>query len=149
VTPYGVRAPWGRTGSGRWFDPLLGVVVLELGGTQVTERGVEPPRVKDVVDEAWEVGRDVLEGLVVHEVHGLDLESLHETLGLRIVVGVAASAHRTDQAVAGKRVAVDLGGVLRASDALMFIKRSGACLSLTVGRLPGEGVVDLSGHVAF
>jgi hypothetical protein len=43
-------------------------VVLELGGAQVTERGVEPPRVIDVVDEAWEVGRDVLEGLVVHEV---------------------------------------------------------------------------------
>jgi transposase len=27
----GVR-PWGRTGSGRWFDRLPGVVVLELGG---------------------------------------------------------------------------------------------------------------------
>ena len=31
----------------------------------------------------------------------------------------------------------------------MFVKRSRACLSLTVRRLFGEGVVDLSGHVAF
>jgi hypothetical protein len=28
----------------------------------------------------------------------------------------------------------------------MFVKRSGACLSLTVRRLGGEGVVDLAGH---
>jgi hypothetical protein len=39
------------------------VVVLELGGAQVAERGVEPPRVADVVGEAWEIGRDVLESL--------------------------------------------------------------------------------------
>jgi hypothetical protein len=49
----------------------------------------------------------------------------------------------------GKKLAVDLGGVLRASDALMFVKRSRACLSLTVRRFSGEGVVDLSSHVAF
>jgi hypothetical protein len=30
---------------------------------------VEPPRVVDVVDEAREVGRDVLEGLIGHEIH--------------------------------------------------------------------------------
>ena len=35
----GVR-PWSWTGSGRGFDPLPGVVVLELGGAQVAECGV-------------------------------------------------------------------------------------------------------------
>ena len=36
-----------------------------------------------------------------------------------------------------------------AVDALMFVKRSSACLSLTVRRLGGETVVDLASHVAF
>jgi hypothetical protein len=60
----GVR-PWSRTESGRCFDRLPGVVVLELGGAQVAERGVKSPHVVDVVDEAGQVGGDVFEGLVV------------------------------------------------------------------------------------
>jgi hypothetical protein len=39
------------------------------------------------------------------------------------VVGVAPPSHRADQAMLGEQLAVDLGGVLRPSDALLFVKR--------------------------
>jgi hypothetical protein len=55
------------------------VVVLELGGAQVAERRVEPARVVDVVDEAWEIGGDVLEGLRFHLRDGR-LERVEETV---------------------------------------------------------------------
>ena len=41
------------------------------------------------IDEARHVGRDVLEGLVGHRVHGLDLQGFHETLRLGVVVEIA------------------------------------------------------------
>ena len=35
------------------------VDVLELGGAEIAERGMEPPFVVDLVDEAGKVGGDV------------------------------------------------------------------------------------------
>src|SRR5262249_22592193 len=46
----GVR-PWSWTGSRGGFDPLPGVVILELRGAQVAERGVQPASVVDLVNE--------------------------------------------------------------------------------------------------
>src|SRR6516162_8048326 len=43
----GVR-PWRWTGSRGGFDPLPGVVILELRGAQVAERGVQPASVVDL-----------------------------------------------------------------------------------------------------
>ena len=43
TTQRGVR-PWRRTDLGCCFDHLPGVVVLELGGAQIAEGWVEPPR---------------------------------------------------------------------------------------------------------
>src|SRR5258708_40219681 len=88
----GVR-PWGWTASGGRFDRLPGVVILELRWAQISESGVQPSGVVDLVDEARKIGGHVFEGLVFHQVDGLDLQRLHKTLGLRIVVGIAASAH--------------------------------------------------------
>ena len=44
--------PWSWTGSRGGFDPLPGVVILELRGAQVAERGVQPASVVDLVNEA-------------------------------------------------------------------------------------------------
>ena len=84
---------------------------------------MKPPRVVNVVDEARKIGGDVLESLVVHQIHRLDLEGLHETLSFRIVVGVAPPSHRADQAMLGEQLAVDLGGVLRPSIGTMHAAR--------------------------
>src|SRR5262249_3161950 len=46
----GVR-PWSWTGSRGGFDPLPGVVILELRGVSVAERGVQPASVVDLVNE--------------------------------------------------------------------------------------------------
>src|SRR5215470_11066847 len=46
----GVR-PWSWTGSRGGFDPLPGVLILELRGAQVAERGVQPASVVDLVNE--------------------------------------------------------------------------------------------------
>src|SRR5262249_31953688 len=56
----GVR-PWSWTGSRGGFDPLPGVVILELRGAQVAERGVQPASVVDLVNEAGKIRGDVLE----------------------------------------------------------------------------------------
>src|SRR5262249_42962393 len=106
-------APRGWTGSGRWFDRLPGVVVLELGGAQVAKRRMEPAGVIDLVDEAGKVGGDVLEGLIGHRIDRLHLECLHETLRLGVVVRVRAPAHGANEAMLGKELAIALGGVLR------------------------------------
>src|SRR5207248_11407324 len=63
--------------------------------------------------KAWKIGGDIFAGLVIHQIDGLDLECLHEALGLGVVVGIAAPPHGTDEAVVGEDIAVDLGSVLR------------------------------------
>ncbi len=54
------------------------------------------------------VGRDVLEGFVGHEVDRLDLQDLHETLGLGVVAGIATPAHQSAEAALGKELPVEL-----------------------------------------
>src|ERR1700688_4356064 len=83
----GVR-PWSWTRLGGGFDRLPGVVVLELGRAQITERGMESASVVNLVDEAGKISCHILEGFVVHQIDGLDLQCLHEALCLGIVVGV-------------------------------------------------------------
>ena len=73
---------------------------------------MEPLGVVDFVDEAGNVRRDVLEGLVGHEVDGLDLERLHEALGLGVVVRIAAAAHRADETVLVQQLSVGFRRVL-------------------------------------
>ena len=69
--PIGVR-PSGWTVLGRGFDRLLGVLILELYGAQISERRVEPACVVDLVDEVGKIGGDILERFVVHQMDGLD-----------------------------------------------------------------------------
>jgi hypothetical protein len=57
--PYGVR-PCRWTGSGRGFDRLPGVLILELHRAEIAERGVQSLYIVHLIDEAWKVGRDVL-----------------------------------------------------------------------------------------
>jgi hypothetical protein len=72
--------------------------------------------------ETWKVGGDVLEGFMIGQVNGFDLQSLHEAFRLGVAVGVAATAHRTDQAVGVEQRTVDfgrmLGGLKRSSQHL-------------------------------
>jgi hypothetical protein len=91
-----------------------------LAGLLVSERRVATLGIIDVFDEAWQRGSDVIESLVLHQVDFLNLERLHEALGLGVVVWVAASTHRTVEAVLG-----ELGAV-------MFFERENTGLSLVV-----------------
>ena len=84
------------TGRGMWL-------ILELCGAQVSECRVQSAGVVDLLDESGQVGADVLERLVVRQVHGLDLEGLDETLRLGVVVRIAASAHRPDEPMLGEQ----------------------------------------------
>lgn len=73
---------------------------------------MEPALVVDLFDEVGKVFSDVLEGLEGHRIDRLDLQRFHEAFGLGIIVRIAAAAHRTDQAIGGQCLAVDLGSVL-------------------------------------
>src|SRR5215469_13480226 len=73
----------------------------------------------DVFDEARQRGGDIVESVVLHQVDLLDLEGLYEALSLGVVVGVAASSHRTPQAVLGKLGAIIVGGILRTAVGVM------------------------------
>src|SRR5215813_10300211 len=114
----GVRT-WSWTGSRGGFDPLPGVVILELRGAQVAERGVQPASVVDLVNEAGKIRGDVLECFVVHKVDGFDLQRLDEAFGLGVVVGVSTPAHRADEPMLCEQLAVSLAGILRTSIRVM------------------------------
>src|SRR5262249_7609724 len=91
INASGVR-PWSWTGSRGGFDPLPGVMILELRGAQVAERGVQPASVVDLVNEAGKIRGDVLECFVVHKVDGFDLQRLDEAFGLGRVQATACSS---------------------------------------------------------
>jgi hypothetical protein len=103
----GVR-PWDWTGSRDGFDPLPGVVIVELRGAQVAERGVQPASAVDLVNEAAKIRGDVLERFVVHQVDGIDLQRLDEAFSLGVVVRVSTPAHRTDEPMLCEQLAVSL-----------------------------------------
>jgi hypothetical protein len=56
----------------------------------------EPAFVVDFPDEAGKLFGDVLEGFESRRIDCLDLQRLHETLRLGVVIGVASAAHRTE-----------------------------------------------------
>ena len=58
---------------------------------------MKPANVVNVVNEAWKISGYILEGFVIHQIDGLDLQRLHEALGLGIVVGVPTPIHRADE----------------------------------------------------
>ena len=78
---------------------MPGVAILILRGTEIAQRGVESAGVVDLLDEAWKISCNVRERFVGHQIHGFDLECLHEALGLGVVVGIAAPAHGAYEAV--------------------------------------------------
>ena len=83
---------WTRSGGG--FGGGAGVALLGPDGAEIAQGGVESSFVVDVVDEAGKVGGDVVVGVVLGEVDGLDPEGLHEAPGLRVVVWVVSAARR-------------------------------------------------------
>ena len=85
---------------------LPGVFLFKFSRTFVSERRVATLGIIDIFDEARQRASDVIESLVLHQVDLLNLECLHEALGLGVVVWVAASTHRTDEAVLGELGAV-------------------------------------------
>jgi len=48
-------------------------------------------------DETRDADGDVLESCILHKIRILHLQRLHEALGLRVVVGIAAPAHRPEE----------------------------------------------------
>jgi len=62
---------------------------------------------------------NVLEGFVCHQIHGFDLECLHEALGLGVVVGIAAPAHGAGETVLLQGGAIVIGGILRSTVGMM------------------------------
>ena len=102
----------GEQGLGCWIDSLAGVLNLKLDRAPISERGVEPAFVVDLVDEVRKRVDDVGERLIAAEVDFLGLDSLHEALGLGVVIGDAAAAHRTAQPMLCERLAILIRGVL-------------------------------------
>src|SRR4051794_388333 len=98
---------------------LPGAFLFKLDRTRVSERRVATLGIINVFDEARQRGNDVVESLVLHQVNLFDLECLHEALGLGVVVWVAASTHRTVEAVLGELGAVVFGSVLRTAVGVM------------------------------
>ena len=90
------------------------MLILKLSRAQIALRRVQSAGVVHV-DEFREVVADILERLVSHQIDGFDLERLDQALGLGIVIGVAAPAHRAEQAVLSKQFPIALGRVLAAS----------------------------------
>ena len=93
-----------RITGGFYFLP--GMVILELRGAQVAERGVQPASVVDLVNEAGKIRGDVLECFVVHQVDGFDLQRLDEFFGLGVRLGISAPAHRAGEPVLCEQLAV-------------------------------------------
>src|SRR3989442_14389741 len=111
--------PGGEQGLGCWIDSLVGVLSLEFDRAPVSERGVEPALVVDLVDEAWKRMDDVGECLVAAEIHLFGLERLHEALGLSVVIGDTAPPHGAAQAMVAKHLPVLFCGILRPSVRVM------------------------------
>src|SRR5262245_35938767 len=68
----------GEQGLGYWIGSLAGVLNLKLDRAPISERGVEPAFVIDLVDEVRKRVDDVGERLVAAEVDFLGPDSLHE-----------------------------------------------------------------------
>src|SRR3546814_1836173 len=91
---------------------------------------MEPSAIVDLVDEAGKILHHVGEALIGHRVDGFDLQGLHEALRLGVVVGIAAPAHRADQATGLQDLAIGLRSEEHTSElqSLMRISYAVFCL---------------------
>lgn len=72
------------------------MLLLELHGADIAERGVQAALIVNIVDEPGRLLGDFIEGLERHRIDRLDFERFHEALRLGVVVRVSAPAHRAD-----------------------------------------------------
>ncbi len=73
---------------------------------------MQPGGVFDVVEEVWQICRDVIEGLVLGHIDSLDLQRLHEAFGLLVIIRIPSMAHGPDEAVALEDAPVPGRGIL-------------------------------------
>src|ERR1700687_5854622 len=71
---------------------------------------MESASVVKLIDEAGKISGNVLEGFVCHQIHGFNLQCLHEAFSLGIIIGIAAPAHGTYEAVLAQNRAIVFGG---------------------------------------
>jgi hypothetical protein len=82
--------------------------------------------------------------LVGHRINRFDLQRLHEAFGFGVIVGIAAPAHRTDEAMPIEGLPIGLRGVLRA--AVRGMKAAGRRSAvLDCGVQSGERQPDIDG----
>src|SRR5271169_521494 len=100
---------------------------------------MESTSVVNLVDEARKISCHILEGFVVRQIDGLDLQYFHEALRLGIVIGVSAPPHRTNETVVGEQAAVVFRRILRAAirvvnASLRWLPDSDSCLQRSNGK---------------
>ncbi len=86
--------PWGRTGSGWSFHPLLGVLLLELRGAEIAERRSVTPiqrqEAAGVRERFGAFGKNVATGLALRHDLGSQYLSHHFQAEIRFL-GIASS----------------------------------------------------------
>ena len=75
---------------------------------------MQPTRVVNVVDEVWQVCRDILEGFIFCRIDCFHFQGFHEALSLRIVIEVTSAAHGSDKAMLLENAPVSGCGILGA-----------------------------------
>ena len=91
------------------------MLIFKLDGAAVSEGGMKPSGIVDVIDEVGHIGDDVRERFVVTDIDSFDLQGLHEALGFRVVIRISAPAHGAAQSMRHEDIPISLGGVLGAS----------------------------------
>ncbi len=89
----------------------------------VAQRGMQSPFIVDVVDKVRQLGSDICECFVFGRVDSFYFQRFHETLSERVVVWIAATAHRSDEAALFQDPSMRTGCILASPDALLFVKR--------------------------
>src|ERR1043166_925725 len=121
--------------------PLL----LELGGRQVAERGVDAFDVVDVVEEAGHLRLGVVEVTVIGEVHLLFFDGADQTFGEAVLAGLADRRHAEFDAELLQALDVSGRGVLDALIGMMDLGR-GAGQGAFEGRA-SESLVEAAAQV--
>jgi hypothetical protein len=109
---------------------------------EIAQGGMETASVVDFVDEPRKMPADIGEGFLGHRIDGFDLEGLHKTLGLGVVVRIASASHRTDETAAKQGFPISLSGVLRT--AIRMVDAAGRRLTALDGDIErGERQSDV------
>ena len=74
---------------------------------------MDPPMIVNLVEEVGKIGGYVLECFVVHQIHCLDLQRLHEAFRLGVIVRIATVAHGANEAMCGEELSVIGRRILR------------------------------------